>query len=140
MTHYREGYREALAGELERDPAFAGFRREMAWAQRIDTSQLPVFGVATPRESCARAGGTTVHRVTTVQVALKIAGGADLEGALDTLSLALERCALGALRDLAHIVELSSTSSSVDAGGEKRTGVLIMEFAVTRFTDAASQD
>lgn len=138
--HYRKAYREAIAAAVLADPAFAGFRRETAWAQQIDPSQLPIFGVATPGESCAESSVSTVHRRTTVQVALKIAASATVEDDLDDLSLALEVCVLDALGPLCPIVALTSTSTSIDAGGRQRAGVLVMEFTALRFTGAGSQN
>lgn len=140
MSHYRTAYREAAAAAILTSPDFRGYARVSAWAQKVDPTQMPCFGVATPRETSARAGGGTVHRVTTVQIGARLAGGEDLEQMLDAISLAAEVAVLPALEPLSHIVELAQVSTSVDAGGERRIGTLIMDFSVTRFTDAGGQD
>ncbi len=140
MNHYRTDYRTVVAAALDVALVGRGFRRVSAWAQKVDDSQLPCFGVATPGETSSREGGDTVHRVTTVQVAARIAGDEDgIEAALDELSLTIEAAVLPALDPVSHIVALSTTGTTVDAGGQRRLGILIMNFSVTRFTDAASQ-
>lgn len=138
MTHYRSEYRKVVREALQVEPALGGYTYLSAWAQKIDPSQLPVFGVATPNEASSRQGGDTVHRITTLQIAARFRGGDDIEDDLDDLSLAIEAAVLTALDPVSHIAELSRTSASPDAGGEQRSGTLLMEFTITRFTDAGS--
>ena len=139
MTHYRADYRAAVIAALDAALAAGGFTRISAWAQNIDPGQLPCFGVATPSEGSTREGGDTVHRSTTLQVAARIMGDeANLETALDDLSIEVEAAVLAALDPISHIAALASTSTSIDAGGQRRLGVLVMTFTVIRFTDAGS--
>lgn len=138
MTHYRAEYRAAVTAALAASAAFASFKTQSAWAQKIDPGQLPCFAVATPREGSSREGGSTVHRQSTVQVAFRIDGNADIEGAMDDLSIEAEAVILPVLEGLAHIVALTSTNMAVDASGAKPVGVVILEFTAVRFTDAGS--
>lgn len=137
MTHYRGAYRAAVSAALEAALADQRFSRISAWAQSVDPGQIPCFGVATPSETSSREGGTTVHRATVLQVAARVTGDeAHLETHLDDLSLTVEAVVLEALEPLSQIAALTSTSTSVDAGGQRRLGVLVMTFSVIRFTDA----
>ncbi|VDC31420.1 hypothetical protein [Pseudogemmobacter humi] len=138
MTHYRTAYRNAVKDAIAGDAAFGDFTFLPAWSQKIDPSQLPVFGVATPSEGSSRQGGDTVHRVTTVRVAMKVVEAGDIEAELDDLSFDIEALVLPVLEPLSHIVELNSTATSTEAGGERKTGTLVMDFSVTRFTDAGN--
>lgn len=139
MTHYRADYRAAVIAALDAALVSRGFNRLSAWAQTVDPGQLPCFGVATPSESSTREGGATVHRSTTLQVAARIMGDeANLESALDDLSIDIEAAVLAALDPISHIAALASTNTSIDSGGQRRLGVLIMTFTVIRFTDAGS--
>lgn len=140
MSHYRSEYRGIVGVALNAALVGRGFRQIAAWSQRVDDSQLPCFGVATPQETSSREGGDTVFRTTTLQVAARIQGDEEsIEAALDALSLDIEAEVLVALDPLAHIVALDTTDTSVDAGGQRRLGVLIMNFSVIRFTDAGRQ-
>lgn len=136
MTHYRAEYRAVTRDALSASERFQEFQEKSAWAQNIDPEALPIFGVATPRETSSREGGGTVHRVTTVLVALKRQGGDDLEDILDGDSLEVERILLGVLEPCSHIVALGATDTSINGEGSQRIGTLLMEFLVTRFTDA----
>lgn len=135
MTHYRTTYRTLAAAALKSAPALAGFRQIDAWAQGIDPSQLPCFGIATPSETSSRSASEGVDRQTTIQIAAKISGAADqLEAALDDLSAEIEAVVIGALDiSAAHIVSLASTSTTISAEGQKRTGTLVLEFSAIRF-------
>lgn len=138
MIHYRAEYRAAVRSAIEGYSEFLDFAFLPAWSQKIDPSQLPVFGVSTPAESSSRQGGDTVHRVTTVQVSMMILADDDIEAELDDLSLTLEAVVLAALDPVSHIVELSRTRAVPEAGAEQKIGTLLMEFSVTRYTDAGS--
>lgn len=136
MTHYRSAYRQAVREAIEGMPELAAFTFLPAWTQKIDASQLPVFGVSTASEGSSRQGDNTVHRVTTVRVSMMTRAADDVESELDDLSLAVEAVVLAALDPISHIVELSRTSIAPEAGGEQKIGTLLMEFSVTRFTEA----
>lgn len=136
MRHYRAGYRDAVRRAIEGDSDFLDFTFLPAWTQKIDPSQLPVFGVSTPSEGSSRQGGNTVHRITTVRVSMMILAEEDIEAELDDLSLPVEALVLAALDPISHIVELTRTSTVPEAGGEQKIGTLLMEFSVTLFTDA----
>jgi hypothetical protein len=138
MSHYRADYRAAVTAAIKASPQFSQFRTQSAWVQRLDPDQLPCFAVATPREGSTREGGNSVHRTTTVQVAFRMDGSGDLETSLDDLSIVAEQVILEALQPLAHILSLAGTTTSIDAGGERPMGILIMEFTAIRFTDAGS--
>lgn len=140
MPHYRAEYRAAVKAAIAAEPRFRCFRAKSAWAQNIDPRELPVFGVATPREPCSREGGTTVHRVTTVLIALKRAGGDDVEDILDEDSIEIERVVLPVLLARAQIVALAMTETFVNGEGSQRVGTLLMELTATRFTDEGSED
>lgn len=138
MSHYRAEYRAAVTAALSASPQFSQFRTQSAWVQRLDPGKLPCFAVATPGEGSTREAGNTVHRTTTVQVAFRMDGTSDLETCLDDLSIVAEQVILEALEPLTHILALAETTTSIDAGGERPIGILIMKFTATRFTDAGS--
>lgn len=127
--HYRAVYRSAVRAALLASPEFGAFNARSAWAQKIDPEELPVFGVATPRESKDLEGHGTSARSTQLIVVLKRLGGDDLEDVLDIDSEAVERIVLAALlTDPERMVTLTDTEVTIDGSGAQRVGTLQMTF------------
>ena len=127
--HYRAIYRSLVRAAMLASPEFGAFNARSAWAQKIDPEELPVFGVATPRETKDLEGHGTSTRSTHVIVVLKRLGGDDLEDVLDLDSEAVERIVLTAmLADPERMVALTDTEVTIDGSGAQRVGTLQMTF------------
>lgn len=129
--HYRRAYRDAAVAALGAAPELIGFTHLSAWAQNIDEATLPAFGVATPRETKAREAHDTSVRATVLTVALKRAGGDDLEDLLDADSVVVERAVIGSIETNDRECALTDTSVEIDGGASRRIGTIIMNFTVT---------
>lgn len=131
MTHYRADYRYAVQTALAADQYFAKFEVRSAWANAADLDSLPMFGVATPSERKERDTHDGSRRETTMLIALKRAGGDDLEEVLDDDSAVVEEIVLRALEQRGSDCILTDTEVQLDGGSEQRVGTLIMKFTVT---------
>ena len=127
--HYRAVYRSLVRAAMLASSEFGAFNARSAWAQKIDPEELPVFGVATPRETKDLDSQDNSTRSTQVIVVLKRLGGDDLEDVLDLDSEAVERIVLTALlTDPERMVTLTDTEVTIDGSGAQRVGTLQMTF------------
>jgi len=129
--HYRAEYRALARAALLADPTFEDYTLLSAWVRDIDPSTLPVLHVATPRETKEQDTHTSSTRVTTLMVIAKIKGGDAIEDKLDELSTVVETVIGTALDSAERACLLGDTEVTVDGGGEKRVGTLIMRFSIT---------
>ncbi|WP_376872378.1 hypothetical protein [Albirhodobacter sp. R86504] len=129
--HYRATFRETVRVAMMMSAEFSAFNQRSAWAQTIDASELPVFGVATPRETKVLDAQDVSTRSTQLIVVLKRLGGDDLEDVLDFDSEAVERIVLTALlADPQRMASLSDTEVTIDGSGAQRVGTLQMTFRI----------
>lgn len=132
---YRRTLRLAARSALAAAPALAGFTSMSAWAQNIDAHLLPVFGVATPRETAGRDSHDTSRREVSVMVVLKRLGDDGLEDTLDDDADVVEPLINAALRSAERDCEMRDLSITVSGDGARRVGTLQMTFTVTLWTD-----
>lgn len=104
------------------------------WA-KIDPTQLPRGGVATPRVLTERIDVETVERRVDVVAVLKRMGGEDLEDELDADSGAIEVAVLAVFEVSSDDFDLVETQTEFDAGGKKTVGTLMMLFRVVLRTE-----
>lgn len=140
MPHPRKAYRDACRAAVLADAAFAGVRFLPAWGKPEDDDALPAFTVATPSERTALRTGRSVNRTTDVLVAMKLAGGDNIEDLLDVYASDLERVCLPALAALCEVAQLVETDVKFDFGGKRRVGDVMLRFEAVRFTAEGSQD
>jgi hypothetical protein len=134
VTHPRAEFRAAARAALQVDARFAAFTMLSAWAQNIDSEDLPVMAVATPREDKTLTGHAEAQRVTSLVVVVKRLGDDDLEDILDDDSDAVEIAVLGALDGANQEAVLQSAETRLDGAGERRVGTLTMTFRITTWT------
>ncbi len=134
-VHPRKKLRDDLRAALAAHADFAGWTQFKAWAHRPDESQLPAWGVFTPRETVAQSTGLAVNKTVDLVIALRIAGGEAIEDEMDAISATVEDQVIGYLQANAYPeFGLLSTDLPLSLPGAKRLGDIDMLFQVVRYT------
>ncbi|MFB9223258.1 hypothetical protein [Paracoccus cavernae] len=131
MAHYRSNYRVQAMAALTGHTRFADFTAPKVWSGSVDTQSLPVLGVLTPQEGFRMESFTTSERKTLMQIAIRRAGGDDVEDILDEDSAFVEALVTGALRQQNQFCFLRETSIVSNADGARNIGTLVMGFEIT---------
>lgn len=133
--HPRKRLRDDLRAALAAHPDFFGWTQFKAWAHRPDDSQLPAWGVFTPREQVAQSTGSYVTKSVDLVVALRLSGGADIEDDMDSISATVEDLVIGYLQAEAYPeFGLISSDLPISRPGDARLGDIDMLFQVVRYT------
>lgn len=131
----RSAIRAAARTALQGASGLAEFTEMSAWAQAVDPSILPAWGLVTPRETRLRQANDTAQEDLVLAVVVKRLGGDDIEDVLDADSAVIESAIVPALRTPERDCELSSTEIKLDGDGARRVGTLTMAFTVTYWVD-----
>lgn len=131
MSHYRSEFRTLARDALVSHARFSIFTAPKVWPGVVDAASLPVIGVLTPQDDSRMASFDNTERKTMMQVAVRRAGGDDVEDALDIDSEYIEAIVLAAIRGQNRFCFLRATSvvSNTEAG--RNVGTLIMTFEIT---------
>ncbi|NEX45187.1 hypothetical protein [Pseudotabrizicola algicola] len=131
----RTAIRAAAKLALQGAAGLTAFTEMSAWAQSVDSSILPAWGVVTPRETRLRQANDTAQEELVLAVFVKRLGDDDIEDVLDADSALIETAIIPALRALERDCELTSTEIRLDGEGARRLGTLTMAFTVTYWAD-----
>lgn len=138
MSHYRSEYRAIARAALAAHPRFADVTIFRVWPGSVDDATLPVMGVLTPQESCEADTQKTTTRRTLMQVALRCAGGDEIEDMLDEDSALIEAIIIAALRRPDLRCALEETSIVSNSQGYAFVGTLVMGFRLQSWRSVAS--
>ncbi|WP_312530214.1 hypothetical protein [Paracoccus sp. (in: a-proteobacteria)] len=138
MAHYRSDYRAQAMAALTGNARFSAFTAPKVWSGSVDVDSLPVLGVLTPQEGFRMESFTTSERKTLMQIAIRRAGGDDVEDILDEDSAFVEALVTGALRQTNQFCFLRETSIVSNADGAKNIGTLVMGFEITSLRPPAA--
>ena len=138
MSHYRSDIRTLARAALLAHPRFDDFTSPKVWPGAVDVDSLPVIGVLTPQDSSRMESFTSTERKTLMQVAVRRAGGDDVEDALDDDSELIEAIILAAIRVENRFCFLRETSVVSNTDGSRNIGTLVMTFEVTTIRPEAS--
>ena len=133
MPHYRSEYRARAREAIAAVPSFAGVTVLRVWNGTIDFVTLPVVGVVTPQERVEEPRPASATRRTVLQVAVRRAGGDDVEDRLDQDSETIEALILSTFAPLNGQPILEETSVITKAEGHTNVATLVMSFRLTSF-------
>lgn len=132
--HPRQKLRADLRALLSNLAELSDWTLFKAWAHRPDESQLPAYGVFTPRETVVGSTGSEVNKTVDVVVALRLSGGDDIEDEMDAISAAVEAAVLAHLEAEEYPqFALISTDLPLSQSGGIRLGDIDMLFQVERY-------
>lgn len=133
MGHYRSDCRATVRQALSTHSRFSEFTILRVWRGTVDDQTLPVIGVLTPNDRRERPARPNVTCITLLQVAIRRAGGDDIEDVLDQDSEAVEAAVTGAMLDMRQACFLENISLATNTDGRQNVGTLVMDFRVTSF-------
>lgn len=138
MPHYRIEYRNAARLALMGHPRFFEFTAPKVWVGAIDFQSLPIMGILTPQESSQRDSHSSTKRGTLLQVAVRRAGGEDIEDVLDDDSDIIEALVVDALQSRSVGCLLEDTSLVTNTNAEMNVGTLVMNFRLQMWRPVAT--
>ncbi|WP_339113263.1 hypothetical protein [Thioclava sp. GXIMD2076] len=125
-TQFRRLAHEALAASAD----LAGVTLVSAWAGNFSANDLPVMGVATPRER-GRAGTlASFEREVLLQVVIKRLGGAEIEDQLDRDAEAIEAAVMGAFGTERITLTPEEVTTTLNGEGEAVIGTAVISFTL----------
>lgn len=136
--HYRSAYRSTALAALTADPRFADFTAPKVWPGATDADSLPIIGVLTPQERTRIETLSSTERTTLLQVAIRRAGGDDVEELLDIDSLHVEAILMATLTAGNQWCFPRETSLVSNTDGIRNVGTLVMGFEITSMRPLAS--
>ncbi|MEQ3631575.1 MAG: hypothetical protein ABNG97_09735 [Sulfitobacter sp.] len=95
-----------------------------------DSADLPAFEVATPRTDVAREAVDDELQDITLEVVLRMAGGADVFDDLDDISQPVESAVLTALTAIHEDAELTRVETATAPDGPEPIGLMLLTFKV----------
>ncbi|WP_339112869.1 hypothetical protein [Thioclava sp. GXIMD2076] len=126
----RTQFRELAKAALASAPDLAGVTLVSAWAGNFSANDLPVMGVATPRER-GRAGTlASFEREVLLQVVIKRLGGAEIEDQLDRDVEAIEAAVMGAFGTERVTLTPEEVTTTLNGEGEAVIGTAVISFTL----------
>lgn len=136
--HVRRAVRDAVR------TALAAAMTDISWPREYwlpaTVSQLPVGGVATPRDSVERIDVGAVNRTSDLAVTIRRAGTETIEDDLDADAVQVESAVMGVLPDHSDDYDLSQITTTIDASGKVPVAELLVLFRVVLRTPEGTPD
>ncbi|WP_339112283.1 hypothetical protein [Thioclava sp. GXIMD2076] len=125
-TQFRKLAHEALASA----PDLAGVTLVSAWAGNFSANDLPVMGVATPRERGRPGTLASFEREVLLQVVIKRLGADDLEDQLDRDAEAIKAAVMGAFGGQRVTLTPEEVTTTLNGEGEAVIGTAVVSFTL----------
>ncbi|MER5173916.1 hypothetical protein [Thioclava kandeliae] len=124
----RSQFRRLAHAALASAPDLLGVTLVSAWAGNVSANDLPVIGVATPRER-GRAGTlASFEREVLLQVVIKRLGGTEIEDQLDRDAEAIEAAVMGAFGGQCVTLTPEEVTTTLNGEGEAVIGTAVISF------------
>ncbi|WP_406720429.1 hypothetical protein RPE78_09610 [Thioclava litoralis] len=123
-------YRARAKAALASAPDLAGVALVSAWAGNFSASDLPVMGVATPRERGRPGTLNAFEREVLLQVVIKRLGGAEIEDQLDRDAAAIEAAVMGAFGAERLTLTPEEVTTTLNGEGEAVIGTAVVSFTL----------
>lgn len=138
-THARASLRAAVTAACA--TALDTATWDKPWWRKVNPSDLPLGGVATPMERPVRVSGRSVARAVDLVVMLKIADVGDATDALlDAHSVTLERAVIPVLAGVSDDFDLVECETALKSESGETIGELALRFRVVLKTPEGTPD
>ncbi|WP_406870093.1 hypothetical protein ABEB22_00370 [Thioclava sp. 'Guangxiensis'] len=126
----RTQFRELAKAALASAPDLAGVTLVSAWAGNFSATDLPVMGVATPRERGKPGTLASFEREVLLQVVIKRLGADDLEDQLDRDAEAIKAAVMGAFGGQRVTLMPEEVTTTLNGEGESVIGTAVVSFTL----------